>query len=1851
MTEQRKLQLAVEIDGSGAKQGTEQIKADVASMAQAVAKSGEDASKGLDKIGERAQLSGEKVEAATKKFEASIKKATELQTALAAGPRGSAGFIETRAAQQGADIASLKPMLDQLRAIEAAQKGVAVSSVAGAAGLNAYGQSARQTAAALRGVPAQLTDIVTSLQGGQKPITVLLQQGGQLKDMFGGIVPAAKALGGAVLGLINPFTLTAGALGALGIAALQGEKELRAFENAATITGNAIGVSASQFTTLRDSITGIGSTKGKAAEVLTEIAASGLTASKNVGAIAEAAILMEKATGQATSKTIAQFAELAKSPLEAAVKLNEQYNFLTAAVYQQIKALDEQGRAQEAVNVAESSYAAAMKQRAETVIANAGLIEKAWRGIAGTAKAAWDAMLGIGRDQSLGQKLASAAADVARIQAQIAGVGAFGSTGGGAATGGASAARKAALENELAIAKQTLATAFRRAEIEEQNTQAIAARALQVKALGDFDKAGVKFLGEKVKMEREIVEARNLGLAAGKSEEQIQTRILEIRKSYEKKGGTGAGSSGAQSELANLRARVQAEQEYLTQLRLVGKEADKRNAGEVLTGQLQEQLKGKLDAKTRSIKEQMLALAQQSAETLKLTAVEIERIKLNERIQKDQDKVLEGMQKAGDSIRERAIAQENANATFGLGKAALEELTLAQYRNSLASLEATNNVIPGAIEAIRAQITEQERLIAALKKGEELTAGKKLSDAYADEAKKAYEDWEKTNERIADSFVDNLMRGGKSVAQYLKDLFRTLVLQPALKPIGTAFAGIVNGGPAAAGGIPGGGGLLGSVGSAFGSVLGSGVTGTALGTFGAGISGGFSAGLGGGLELAASLAAEGAVSGALGAAIGALGPLAAVAGIAYMLLKDRGETRSGGQYVNGQFIGGPSGGQIGADGVSQAIGATMVSINATLKALGSTSYLDKLVSGLEASEKGKGFAYAGGALSTGAVFGQGIDGNGYNNRRGNLTPEEATKAFQAELEQATLQALQAATDIPEAIAKQLRGVDVDALADEARQALLSSINATIVAVEGFGRAVELLPFENLKNLSFDAASALIAAGGGLEQFTASLSSYYENFYTEEEKRRNVAGNIQATLAKAGLNYSLEGILNGSREGFRDLVEAAIALGPEGEVAYQALLSVNAAFASIVPATVTAQDSLEELSDTVSVTLAGALESLRNPLRTIEDIAQSIFGLEQQGAGLKVELLRAQGNNSGADALQRAIDTAGFTDAEIALYDYNAALTAQIKAIQETTAAQQTAAEEAKRIAEQAAQDAQRIAEKAAADRVALEERFYANFTSPEYRRQQTATQIADTLNTSGLGIAISVEEVLSATRPVIAQYMQQFIDMGAAGAPFVDLMLSLGDAFASITDPITETGDTVTEVAETLEQALLRLRNPIRTIQDIAQSIVNLEGQGAGLGVELLRAQGNTAGADAAQRALDTAGFTDAEKALYDYNAAIRAQIQALNDAATAAQAAAAAEQRIADERFGLEGRLLQAQGNTAALRERELAALDPANRAILAQIFALEDQTAAANAAAQAQEKAAAKAKAIADERAGLQQRIYQLEGNTAALRKLELATLDPSNRALQRRIYTLEDEAEAAQKAAAIAQERLGLEKTLLGLQGNTAALRALELAALDPANRALQEQIYALQDQQSAAEAAAQAAEQLADSWKSLTDSMLDEVARIRGEMRGDGAGAYSYAQGAFATATAQARAGSQSAAGMLPQLSQTLLSLAANNAVSLIDLRRIQGQVAASLETTAGMLGGTTSGGTVTAPNFSTSPGMTAGGQQGYADLVSLVGELKSEVASLKGLLQTANGHQQRIADATNGNPEQSIPVSIIEDLTA
>ncbi|AVD85958.1 phage tail tape measure protein [Pseudomonas sp. SWI44] len=289
------------------------------------------------------------------------------------------------------------------------------------AALNKTGMSAKATAAALRGVPAQFTDIVVSLQGGQAPLTVLLQQGGQLKDMFGGVGPAIQALGGYVMGLVNPFTVAAAAVGVLGYAYYSGSEEAVGFQKELIKTGNAAGTTADQMSGMARQVAATVGTTGAAAEVLTQLAGSGKIASDSFVEITEAALEWRSATGKAVEETVAEFVKIGKDPVAAAKDLNEQYNFLTAATYSQIIALKEQGDTIGAAKLLTDTYVDTIKNRSKEVTENLSIWERGWKALRGEVAATVDSVKNIGRDQDIASRIVETQQRVAAAQSAVNG--------------------------------------------------------------------------------------------------------------------------------------------------------------------------------------------------------------------------------------------------------------------------------------------------------------------------------------------------------------------------------------------------------------------------------------------------------------------------------------------------------------------------------------------------------------------------------------------------------------------------------------------------------------------------------------------------------------------------------------------------------------------------------------------------------------------------------------------------------------------------------------------------------------------------------------------------------------------------------------------------------------------------------------------------------------------------------------------------------------------------------------------------------------------------------------------------------------------------------------------------------------------------------------------------------------------------------------------------------------------------------------------------------------------------------------------------------------------------------------
>lgn len=355
---------------------------------------------GYDKAGKEAERLANKQERATQ----SIINAVQREIAVReSGGRGTAAYYELLARQRGADVAKISEVTQALKRQESQLK------------LNNI--SVGQYNNAMRMVPAQFTDIFTQLAGGQNPFLIALQQGGQLRDSFGGFGNMFKGLAAS----INPATVAvaalAGGVAALGKAYYDGAEESQRFSAAVIFAGGSAGASADKLLSIADSV---GRTTGGWSEARSAILAfveSGSVAAENYGRFAESVVLQSKATGKSVEDLARVYEEIADDPLKAVVKFSRVYQTLNADVYEQARALVEQGRQQEAVALVQSKFSDESQKMSERVLENLGAIERGWKAIKEAVSEAWEGMKEIGRDATLERRLFVAQEGLERAKA------------------------------------------------------------------------------------------------------------------------------------------------------------------------------------------------------------------------------------------------------------------------------------------------------------------------------------------------------------------------------------------------------------------------------------------------------------------------------------------------------------------------------------------------------------------------------------------------------------------------------------------------------------------------------------------------------------------------------------------------------------------------------------------------------------------------------------------------------------------------------------------------------------------------------------------------------------------------------------------------------------------------------------------------------------------------------------------------------------------------------------------------------------------------------------------------------------------------------------------------------------------------------------------------------------------------------------------------------------------------------------------------------------------------------------------------------------------------------------------
>jgi len=1724
-------------------------------MANEVATSAGKAGQAVDKIGDGAGASAEKFTRAESRISASIKRATNELELLG---KTASQRLEFNIADKGLDPKKFEPMLQRLREVEQRAR---EAERAATGSLDNMGMSAKATAAAMRGVPAQFQDIIVSLQGGQAPMTVLLQQGSQLSGMFGGVGNAAKALGTYIVGLVNPLTIAAAAVAGLGFAmySLNGkDAALRDLSVQLIGTGRASVAAAGDIKILVNELNTVpGVSKAAATAIIGEFAkVSGLGANlfKDLGAsVADFAA----ATGTDLPTAAKKLAEAFADPEKGAKALEDSLGTLTAAQILNITKMAEMGDK----SGAQAALLDALKQATE------GLAKQGMTPLGeATDKMsnAWD-------------KLTTSV--------------------------GNSSAFRTANDWLAKLIEKTADLTVRLSQMQPPTWlkflpvigPAIGAASLFA---GPENSGGSRYVSGKVGNSEGG--ATGWGPTADDIEKQVKA-ALDLTRSYESQSAAMEKLRGISSvakdalqalekqqkgnsvEANELRERIAGVNEKLAEMAKKGGAAPKggdqfaadREAAKQWASYVEKFTKGAAEAKakTEGLTKSQAELVEylqspayiNASEPMREMALQAAYVYIAQEQLNDATK--QAAKVAADAAKSHAqfVMELSKGATAAEQQA--EQLRLEEEAAAIA--ETGYYSLAQAIELVTIKRLEEQQKgmignedaylavqkeIDARKKLVALIGSKEARKASEDAAKSAASEWQRAADDINRSLTDALLRGfesGKDFAKNLRDtianMFKTLVLRPiisaVINPISGAIAGLFGSGAAtAATGAASAGSAIGGI----GSVISAGTS-----AFGIGASYGFQSlfanGMGATLSAGGQMIGAGSYMAGAGTIVGALAPIALGIGALVAISKaTKGETRTGGQFgvafdgsvtnqrrgqtyvIEGQqfdrdFTNGMRTAlkdgiayRLEGDPVAQeqairnAVSGTAASINSILKSLGSAAVLTGFSAGLETSSKGRGGVFAGGTLSGGLQFGESGKGDNYD---GTLYEKFSTNSpdfktalenFTLDLKQSTVQALQTVSDIPKTVQMMLAGVNAESLTEEAANQLLEAVNSQVVGVNTLRAAISPMGgiFSSIAAASFDAQSRLISLSGGVDQFLQNAGQFVAQYYNETEQAGVAAVQLATVLEGVGIDLTALGV--DTKGEFRALVESMDVNTDAGQEQVAALLQVAPQFAELADFLQKNNMTLEQLADSApqvsalekllspqeqtAASTAESAELLGNLVGETSRVSSAISGLaasiesstvnivvqNQASSNVTVPRFAAGGAHQGG---MRLVGENGpefeFTGPS-AIYSTSNSTDMLAAAVERGFIAG----------AAKSTLSVKSMAPMAAGSKTA-EDIFLTNFKDwyPEFADRLNKDTIKQLMNFDLLKFSASGSSVTPELLDTVLKLFEEGFSSDKVNQ-YVELIRG-SNPEGQVTNPNlyleqfklrTQWGWTPEQIkAEVQGLATTALDSTLKSLYagvvskkdlDQVRQVVGESSNAAGITQENL-AKLFDAGLLRDYLSKDAAG---------QYS--LRAS-EMFSQGGGADGAANAEQQRMNDllaERRQLEIQLLQAQG-----QEQEALNRIRAN--------AIEGMSAEAVAAwdfNRALEKQIEQAQQVADlkqEHSNLQLELLKAQGRDEEALAL---IREEAIKGMTAEAVALHDVNRAVQEQIDILNERKGLERRLLEAQGDTAAIRQLELAATHEANRAILLRIWALEDEKKAAEAAQTAVDAAFDALKRAVQS---------------------------------------------------------------------------------------------------------------------------------------------------------------------
>ncbi|MGW8429369.1 phage tail length tape measure family protein, partial [Peribacillus simplex] len=484
---------------------------------------------------------------------------------------------------------------------------------------------------------------------------------------------------------------------------------------------------------------------GAGAEAAQAVGSNGKIAAENLQAVANAAVAMKEISGQALEDTIALYAKLAEDPVKGAQKLNEQVNFMTVALYEQVKALQEQGRNQDAVTLITRAAAGETVMALAKVRASQNPVISGFKNLWAEATRAWSAMqanVGLGPAASQMQNLlAENQRELAKLNDLANGT-----------QRGLPLARNpvalAAMEKSIKDRSDKIKALAADVLKERKDAELKAAQAASLDYVAKMDgiveeqeskvdkrRAEIDRINGEAEIVRKRAEAAGLTAEVKKIEERRAAAVAAIEEKYKEKPKSGSGSAARGAGLQAYKDDLVQEQATIaasTQT-LRAQYSARQITAEAYYSRMKELTQASTDADARSLEGQISFLQRQNVAGKDGVSVKRQLGELEARLAKVRT---EGAAK----LQVLATEEERATKTR---KAAIDAYT--------AALEASNDAFRRQMETRAAQVGMGDR---------EYEIQQRINDAYDDQAEKLRQ---LTLQRNADQIDDSTFDEEKAI--------------------------------------------------------------------------------------------------------------------------------------------------------------------------------------------------------------------------------------------------------------------------------------------------------------------------------------------------------------------------------------------------------------------------------------------------------------------------------------------------------------------------------------------------------------------------------------------------------------------------------------------------------------------------------------------------------------------------------------------------------------------------------------------------------------------------------------------------------------------------------------------------------------------------------------------------------------------------------------------------------------------------------------------------------------------------------------------------------------------------------